>query len=48
MDAVMALDTACLRAYWPFFVAKRELDTMQFIADSRDGERICEPVSFVT
>jgi len=33
MDPSKALDTASLRAYWPFFEAKRERDSMQFLMD---------------
>jgi hypothetical protein len=33
MDSSKALDTARLKAYWPFFEAKRERDSMQLILD---------------
>jgi len=33
MDAAKALDTASLRAYWPYFEAKRERDSLQYLAE---------------
>jgi DNA repair exonuclease SbcCD ATPase subunit len=33
MDPSKALDTASLRAYWPFFEAKWERDSVQFLMD---------------
>lgn len=33
MDAAKGLDTASLRAYWPYFEAKRERDSLQFLEE---------------
>jgi DNA repair exonuclease SbcCD ATPase subunit len=33
LDAAKGLDTASLRAYWPYFEAKRERETMQSLAE---------------
>lgn len=44
MDAAKALDTASLRAYWPYFEAKRERDTLQNLAERIQSRLLAERV----
>ena len=44
MDVAKALDTASLRAYWPYFEARRERDSLQYFIERLRGRLLQERV----